>query len=249
MGPILRLFRYLIIAPLVAGRGSRVAAMPRVIVPGRATAVLHAWGDEPDRARVTKLDSRLRRDGEWVVMTDAVEPHTLAGEKVVLRRVERADVAELVRIRRTPEVHGRWGDVDADLDDGWPFDDPDTIIFTVLLGGSVTGLIQYWEEREPTHRNAGIDIFLDPVVHGRGHGRDALRTLARHLVRDRGHHRLVIDPAADNEPAIRSYAAVGFRPVGVMRAYERDVDAETWHDALLMDLLASDLDMGGDVKT
>jgi hypothetical protein len=28
--------------------------------------------------------------------------------------------------------------------------------------------------------------------------------------------------------------------VGVMRAYERDVDAEGWHDALLMELLATD---------
>ncbi|HEX8759326.1 MAG TPA: hypothetical protein VF734_04960 [Pseudonocardiaceae bacterium] len=41
--------------------------------------------------------------------------------------------------------------------------------------------------------------------------------MARHLVRDRSHHRLVIDPAADNEPAIRCYSAVGFRSVGVLR--------------------------------
>ncbi len=57
-----------------------------------------------------------------------------------------------------------------------------------------------------------------------------------------GHHRLVIDPAADNEPSIRCYAAVGFRPVGIMRAYERDADGVGWHDGLLMDLLAEELD-------
>ena len=56
---------------------------------------------------------------------------------------------------------------------------------------------------------------------------------------DRGHHRLVIDPAADNEPAIRCYTAVGFRPVGVLRRY---VDGAGWHDGLLMDLLAEELD-------
>ena len=58
----------------------------------------------------------------------------------------------------------------------------------------------------------------------RGVGRDAVGTLASYLVKDRQHHRPVIDPAADNEPAIWCYAAVGFRPVGIMRRYERDDD-------------------------
>jgi len=106
----------------------------------------------------------------------------------------------------------------------------------------VRGMVQFGEEEEPHYRHASIDIFVDPSVHGSGIGRDAVRTLARHLVRDRGHHRLVIDPAADNEAAIRCYASVGFRPVGVMRRYEHDVDGPGWHDGLLMDLLADELD-------
>ena len=40
--------------------------------------------------------------------------------------------------------------------------------------------------------------------------------------------------------AIRCYGKVGFRPVGVMRAYERGAD-DRWHDGLLMDLLADEL--------
>ena len=43
-----------------------------------------------------------------------------------------------------------------------------------------------------------------------------------------------------NAAAIASYAKVGFRPVGVMRQYERGPDG-TWHDGLLMDLLEPDL--------
>jgi aminoglycoside 6'-N-acetyltransferase len=43
-----------------------------------------------------------------------------------------------------------------------------------------------------------------------------------------------------NERAIRCYTAVGFQPVGVLRAYERTGDGP-WHDNLLMDLLADDL--------
>ena len=148
-------------------------------------------------------------------------------------------VPELRRILGTPEVRGRWGDEAASA--GWPFDDSSAVRFAVIEDGLVIGMVQYGEEAEPAYRHASIDIFLDPRVHGRGIGRDAVRTLAGHLVHDRGHHRLVIDPAADNEAAIRCYAAVGFRPVGVMRRYERDVDGTDWHDGLLMDLLADEL--------
>ena len=162
------------------------------------------------------------------------------GDRVVLRPVELDDTADLVRIRRTPEVAARWGDV-ADEDPSWPFDDDETVAFCVLLDDVVVGMIQYLEELTPQYRHAGIDLFLDPRVHGRGVGRDAVRALAAHLVHERGHHRLVIDPAADNVAAIRCYASVGFRPVGVMREYERDTDGAGWHDGLLMELLAGEL--------
>lgn len=149
-------------------------------------------------------------------------------------------VPELRRILATPEVRARWRDEDASPQ--WPFDDPSAMRFAVLVEESVRGMVQYGEEDQTDYRHASIDIFLDPAVHGHGVGRDAVATLARHLVRDRGHHRLVIDPAADNEPAIRCYAAVGFRPVGIMRRYERDADGGGWHDGLLMDLIAEELD-------
>jgi aminoglycoside 6'-N-acetyltransferase len=90
------------------------------------------------------------------------------------------------------------------------------------------------------YRHAGIDIFLSDEFQGLGLGADAVRTLARHLIHDRGHHRLVIDPAADNAAAIRAYEKVGFRPVGVMRQYEC-LPGGDWHDGLLMDLLADEL--------
>jgi aminoglycoside 6'-N-acetyltransferase len=64
--------------------------------------------------------------------------------------------------------------------------------------------------------------------------------MARHLFDDHGHHRIEIDPAAHNEAAIRAYAKVGFRPVGVTRRSERGPDG-SWHDGLLMDLLVDEL--------
>ena len=118
--------------------------------------------------------------------------------------------------------------------------DADAQTFAVERDGRVAGAIQWSAETEPDYRHASIDIYLDPSMHGHGYGADAVRTLARHLIADLGFHRLVIDPAADNAAAIRCYGKVGFRPVGIMRQYERGSDG-TWHDGLLMDLLAEEL--------
>lgn len=165
----------------------------------------------------------------------------LNGELVRLRPATPDDVPALAEIRKTPEVYGRWGggeDLAADVAEG--LDDPDTSVYVIVHQERVVGAIQWSEEADPDYRHAGIDIYLSPTVHRLGLGADAVRAVARHLIHDLGHHRLVIDPAADNEAAIRCYAKVGFRPVGVMRRYERGPDG-TWHDGLLMDLLADDL--------
>ena len=167
----------------------------------------------------------------------------LRGAQVTLRSAEEADVAELVRIRATPEVRARWrgGPDDAALaaEIREAMAERGLDYYVVEVDGRVAGAIQWAAEEDPEYRHASIDIYLDPAVHGRGIGEDAVRTLASHLVDDLGFHRLVIDPAADNTAAIRCYAKVGFRPVGVMRQYERGDDG--WHDGLLMDLLAAEL--------
>lgn len=93
---------------------------------------------------------------------------------------------------------------------------------------------------EPKYRHATIDVFLAPALHGRGLGSEAVRQVVDHLVEERGHHRITIDPAVANRGAVRAYEKAGFRPVGVMRSYERDADGRGWHDGLLMELLAGD---------
>jgi aminoglycoside 6'-N-acetyltransferase len=164
----------------------------------------------------------------------------LEGERVVLRPLEEADLRRVAEIQAQPSVSARWGAPDeADLrakQDG----SEGVVAYAIELDGELLGLIEYHEEEDPMYRHAGIDIFLSEHVHGEGLGTDAVRTLARYLVNERGHHRLTIDPAADNLPAIRAYEKVGFRPVGVMRQYERLPGGE-WHDGLLMDLLADEL--------
>jgi aminoglycoside 6'-N-acetyltransferase len=116
----------------------------------------------------------------------------------------------------------------------------ETRTFAIEYGGMVVGAIQWGAETEPDYRHASIDVYLDPAVHGRGVGTDAVRALACHPIDDHEYHRLVIDRAADNIAAIRCYRKVGFRPVGVMRQYERGPDG-IWHDGLMMDLLGEEL--------
>jgi aminoglycoside 6'-N-acetyltransferase len=166
---------------------------------------------------------------------------TLEGKAVRLRPLTMGDAPRLVEILAHPVVSEWWGRWDLErvrtemigATDG-------AAVFAVEADGQVIGIIQYYEEEDPEYRSAAIDISLDPAWHHRGLGADALRTLARYLITERGHHRLTIDPAATNAPAIRSYERVGFRPVGVMRRYELTADG-TWRDALLMDLLAEEL--------
>jgi aminoglycoside 6'-N-acetyltransferase len=165
----------------------------------------------------------------------------LEGSLVRLRPATRADIPALAKIRRTPEVYLRWrggADLAAAVEEDLA--EPDVHPYAIEQDGRVVGWVQWSAEEEPDYRHATIDIYLDPTVHNQGIGTDAVRTLARHLIVDHGHHRLEIDPAADNHPAIRCYTKVGFRPVGVRRRSERGPDG-SWHDALLMDLLAEEL--------
>jgi aminoglycoside 6'-N-acetyltransferase len=155
---------------------------------------------------------------------------------VRLRPLEAADAPELRRILQTPEVWRWWGDVEPDPD--FPLaDDDESVRLVIEVDGAVAGLVQYWEEPDPKYRHASVDLFVDPARHGRGIGTEAVRKVVDLLVRDRAHHRVVIDPAADNAAAIRCYEKVGFRRVGVLRRYERDVDGRGWHDGLLMELV------------
>jgi aminoglycoside 6'-N-acetyltransferase len=155
----------------------------------------------------------------------------LEGERVRLRKVEAQDVPALRAIAASEEVSRWWGPPD----ERFPFDD-DVHPFTIVVDGAVVGLIQFSEENEPDFRHASIDVLVEPRMHRQGIGTDAVATLARQLIEVRGHHRLTIDPAADNAAAIRCYEKVGFRHVGRTRLSWRDPDGR-WRDGVLMELV------------
>ncbi|MDO9352956.1 MAG: GNAT family protein [Solirubrobacteraceae bacterium] len=154
---------------------------------------------------------------------------------LVLRPAERADADALLEMLAEPAVAEWWGD-----------NTLESVIeemagaFTIEIDGEVAGLLECHEEPDETYPSVAFDIFLGTRFHGRAHGRRALRMAIDHFA-NHGHHRFTIDPTVGNEPAIRAYAAVGFKPVGTLRAAERSPAGE-WRDALLMDLLAWELD-------
>jgi aminoglycoside 6'-N-acetyltransferase len=167
-------------------------------------------------------------------------PPRLEGDTVVLRPLELGDLERIAEIQAEEGVARWWGPPDAAELRAKAEGRDESVAFAIEADGEIAGLIEFYEENEPDFRSAGMDIFVGERHRGRGLGPDALRTLTRYLVDERGHHRLTIDPAAENTVAIRAFERAGFRRVGVMREYWRAPDG-TWRDGLLLDLLASEL--------
>jgi aminoglycoside 6'-N-acetyltransferase len=164
---------------------------------------------------------------------------SLHGPRVRLVPVAPEHRERLRELRLEPEVRRWW----QDPEDDWPAPEPNTVGYTVMVDGEIAGFAEWYEEPEPMFRHAGVDLFLDPALHGQGLGTEVVRVLCAHLIDDHGFHRLVIDPEAENAVAIACYRKVGFRPVGVMRRYSRDRFG-VWKDGLLLDLLADEFVRG-----
>lgn len=166
--------------------------------------------------------------------SDGASLPTLEGPRLTLRPAVDDDVPAIAALLIEPTVR-EW----------WPGYDAARVrrevagTYAIVVDGELAGWLHVNEEADPQYPSVWFDIALATRFQGRGYGRDALLLAIRHQI-GRGHHRFVIDPAAANERAIRAYAAVGFRPVGVMRRYERTPDGG-WRDGLLMDLLADEL--------
>jgi aminoglycoside 6'-N-acetyltransferase len=158
-------------------------------------------------------------------------------DRLLLRTMERADVAVVGAIAAEPEVARWWGEVSEQELIEKAAGAGGVVALVAEIEGRVIGLIQFAEEPDQMYRHATLDLFLSAAYHGRGLGREAVGLVIQYLLDDLGHHRITIDPAADNERAIRCYAAEGFRTVGVMRSYERGADG-SFHDGVLMELVA-----------
>ncbi len=156
---------------------------------------------------------------------------------MLLRSAQANDVDALATIVGEPDVAPWWGVLDADGVRDY-MDEHES--FVIEVEGIVAGWLHVHEEDDPDYPSVAFDIAVSTRLRGGGYGQEALRLAIEHFV-DRGHHRFTIDPAAENERAIRAYTRLGFKPVGILREYERD-PAGRWRDGLLMDLLARELE-------
>ena len=166
-------------------------------------------------------------------------PRVLRGDRVTLRPVREEDAGALLALLAEPAVAEWWQVWDA-ARVGELIADREEPALVIEAGGELVGLLLLGEEAYPMYRHASLDIAIATEHQGTGLGPEALRLAIRFLIEERGHHRFTIDPSAANERAIKAYARLGFKPVGVLRRYERHADGE-WHDGLLMDLLADEL--------
>ncbi len=168
----------------------------------------------------------------------------LEGDRVRLRVITLADDPTLERIFTDPEVTPWWPRSSTDDADSMLADDE---ISPFLIERRVTeeagppswepiGFLQTYENSDPQYRHAGIDLALVGEAQGQGYGPEALRVALDWLSGELDHHRVVIDPRADNARAIHTYTKVGFQTVGVLRHYERQPDG-SWADGLLMEWL------------
>ncbi len=170
----------------------------------------------------------------------------LQGSRIILRAVHESDLARLLEILREPDVARHWSQPDDDFDrsellSGDDADGAECIsTFVISLNNKIIGWIAGWEKLHRDYRHAGIDLFVSTQYQRRGFGTEAIALVCRFLFEERGHHRITIDPAADNVQAIRAYEKVGFKRVGIMRQYERGADG-SFHDGMLLDLLPEDL--------
>ena len=156
----------------------------------------------------------------------------LRGERVTIVPAGPENAERLRELRIDPEV-ARWWDPPPD---DWPLAGESGLqVFAIVVGGEPAGALQFWEESDPGSRYADVDILLGPGHQDRGLGTEAMRLIVRHLVEDRGHHRVTLSTSVDNARAIHVYEKVGFRPVGVTRKSSFNEVSGEWQDELLME--------------
>lgn len=147
-----------------------------------------------------------------------VEPF-LAGRRA---RDREALLAEIERTEAEPDAFGR---------------------LIVEVDGERAGAMA-WERVNERSKIAHLGgLALDPRFRGRGVADEAARVLQRHLIFERGYHRLQLECYGFNERAIRHAERAGFVREGVKRkAYWRHGE---WMDGVMFGLVREDLEDEG----
>lgn len=143
--------------------------------------------------------------------------------KTTRRRATNDDVDRLVAWHADPDVSRFWDDETFTRDEMLErLARPDVEAWIVEAEGEPVGYLQV--------HSTGFDMFLVPRARGRGLGPDAARSMARHLLDERGWVRVSVDPYRWNEGAVRAWGRAGFVEVS-----EHEPDEEHRHQWVLME--------------
>jgi RimJ/RimL family protein N-acetyltransferase len=157
----------------------------------------------------------------------------IEGEKVRLRRFERADAEVYRGFVNDPELArriDRSGTVTAEEHAVWYealVSSGSTDVFAVeeKSSGSFIGLVWLYGI-EPRHARAEVRIVLGRQ-HGKGCGTEALRLLVRHALETRKLEKLWADVLVFNQAAARAFEKAGFEREGLLRSDRAFGDSRT----------------------
>jgi len=143
-------------------------------------------------------------------MSPATHSGAIRGERTVVRPATEEDVDRLVGWHADPDVSRYWdGETFTAAEMRTRLARADVEAFVVEAEGEPVGYLQVWWEKDDPLRG-GLDMFLVPSARGRGLGPDAGRTVAQHLLVERGWRQVMVDPYAWNDTAVRAWRRAGF---------------------------------------
>ena len=100
----------------------------------------------------------------------------------------------------------------------------------VVAWGSLTR----WASRYAWRHTVEVSTYVDPAAVGGGIGPLLLTELVN-VARERGHHAVIAQISADNEPSLKMGARAGFERVGTLREVGRKFDR--WIDLAMLELI------------
>ena len=165
---------------------------------------------------------------------------------ITLRRATSADVAFLVALYADEDVSPFLAAVRATAPDDVAAEvarserEPEAFgVVLVEVDGERAGVIT-WERVNRRSRIASVGGFaVAASFRGRGIGLEAARAVQRHLIQERGFHRLQMEVYAFNERALRHAERAGWIREGTRRkAYWRNGE---WVDSVLFGVVEEDL--------
>lgn len=169
----------------------------------------------------------------------------LRGENILLRAIERDDLARLHLFNNDFQVELAGGGdppmpqsmarLEAEFDQNIANGGREGAVFGIEKSGLFIGQCALFNFNE-TNRRCELGITIGDKTHwGQGYGREAVNLLVEYAFQYRNMHRVWLEVIGNNERAIRAYKSVGFEVEGTLR--EHIWSNGRYHDIIVMGLL------------